>query len=296
MNQQSPGVLHKIFGRVSKMPVAQAVDGEKIEPGRVYVARPDHHLIIERERVRVTLGPKENRHRPAVDPLFRSAAVAYGSRVIGVILSGNLDDGTAGLLAVKKRNGIAVVQNPDDALYNGMPNNALNNVAVDYCMLSADIGPLLLRLVYEPDAPAEFESVSQTLEIEAKIASLGLDPMEQKDKFGKPSFFTCPECHGILLELHDDELMRFRCQVGHAFSSDSLQAEQDVALETALWVALRSMQENEDLANRMAQRARIQNRHKMANKMAEKAEKLKEHAEIIRNFLLKEPVPQTNEP
>jgi two-component system chemotaxis response regulator CheB len=124
----SSGVLPKVISRAGSLPAAHPTDREPIKPGQVYVAPPDHHLLIEDSVVRVTQGPKENRFRPAVDPLFRSAAYAYGPRVIGVILTGSLDDGTAGLWAVKERGGLAVVQDPDEALFDSMPLSALNNV------------------------------------------------------------------------------------------------------------------------------------------------------------------------
>ena len=154
MSADAPSMLPQILNRAGPLPVAAAVDNEPIAPGRVYVAVPDHHLLIERGRVCLVRGPKENRSRPAVDPLFRSAARAYGSRVIGVVLTGALDDGTSGLQAVKGRGGLAVVQDPAEALYTGMPRSAMEHVAVDYCMPLAEIPALLARLAVEP-APDE---------------------------------------------------------------------------------------------------------------------------------------------
>lgn len=146
---ESPSLLPEILSRAGPLEAVQAVDGIEIEHRCIYIAPPDHHLLIEHGHVRVVRGPKENRHRPAVDPLFRSAAQIYGTRVVGVILTGGLDDGTAGLLAVKRRGGIAVVQDPDEALYPGMPSSALANVEVDYRLPLSSIGPLLVRLASE---------------------------------------------------------------------------------------------------------------------------------------------------
>jgi two-component system chemotaxis response regulator CheB len=143
-------VLPNILSNAGILNAQHAIDQQKIEMGKIYVAPPDHHLLVEQGLMRVVGGPKENRHRPAIDALFRSAAIAYGTQVVGVVLTGVLDDGTAGLLAIKQRNGIAIVQDPNDAIYADMPRSALRRVAVDYCVPIVEIGPLLVRLVNEP--------------------------------------------------------------------------------------------------------------------------------------------------
>jgi|SRR5882724_1676203 len=147
---QGSSVLPSILKHAGILNAQHPIDQQKIEMGNIYVAPPDHHLLIEQGLIRVVRGPKENRHRPAIDALFRSAAIAYGAQVVGVVLTGALDDGTAGLLAIKQRNGIAIVQDPNDAIYPDMPRSALKHVAVDYCVPIAEIGPLLVRLVNEP--------------------------------------------------------------------------------------------------------------------------------------------------
>src|SRR5205085_1505442 len=186
---------------VSLLEVAHAIDGEKIQHGRIYVASPDYHLLIERDFVRVIRGPKENRHRPAVDPLFRSAALAYGPRVVGVILTGALDDGTVGMRALKSRGGIGVVQDPNEALYPGMPMSAMENTRVDYILPLAEIAPLLTHLAsVEAEEEGAF-SVPDDLKTEGMIAEQKLyseEMIASVDKLGKTSAFTCPECHGTL--------------------------------------------------------------------------------------------------
>ena len=250
----SPGVksiLPMVLGRSSGLPAAHPKDGDRIEPGRIYVAPNDHHLLLERGYVRVTRGPKENRFRPAVDPLFRSAAYIYGPRAIGVVLTGALDDGTAGLWAIKLRGGTAIVQDPSDAQQRSMPLNALDNVDVDHKLPVAGIGPLLARLVREEAAPAPLvdKRERELLEIEMRIAGAH-DAMEENViGFGQLSPFTCPECHGVLTLLRDGKLMRYRCHTGHAFSPNALLSGTTEQIEKRLWDAVRAVDETVMLLN-----------------------------------------------
>jgi len=229
---QSPGILDQILARAGSLPATNATDKEQIQPGRIYVAPPDHHLLIEPGIVRVTKGPKENRFRPAVDPLFRSAAQTYGARVVGIILTGGLDDGTAGLWAVKQLGGTAIVQDPEEAVAPSMPASARRYVKVDYCLPLAEIATLLVRLTGslaedvegmpgEEGAP----KVSDEMEIEIKIAKEDQAIGVGIRNMGEPSSYACPECHGVLLQLKEANRIRFRCHTGHAYSADSLLAE-----------------------------------------------------------------------
>lgn len=282
---QSPSVLPSILRRVGALEAIQPGDGDAIQPGRIYVAPPDHHLLVQDGYVRIVRGPRENRHRPAADPLFRSAAHAYGPRVVGVVLTGMFDDGTAGLLAVKARGGVAIVQDPNEALYPGMPRSALENVKVDYCLPLSGIAARLVQLANEPVEIEGAHAMPEGIEIESKIAQMEESNMGGVEKLGSPSAFTCPECHGTLWELHDGELLRFRCHVGHAFSAESLQAEQAQALETALWSALRALEENVAMAQRMAARARKSNHHLSAARYEERARETEQHAALMRQML-----------
>jgi two-component system chemotaxis response regulator CheB len=245
-------VLPLILKRAGRLPVAHARDGEPIQTGRIYVAPPDHHLLVGRGFVRLVRGPRENRNRPAVDPLFRTAARAYGRRVVGVVLSGTLDDGTAGLMAIKRLGGVAIVQDPDDALFAGMPQSAIENVEVDHVVPLDFVADLLDKLAREPVEETEEESVPEDLDKEAAIEALDLAAIENGERPGTPSTFACPECGGTLWELQEGELTRFRCRVGHAFSPDSLLAEQSEALETALWSAFRALEAGEPRFGREA--------------------------------------------
>ena len=288
-------VMPSILTRRGFLPAAHPGREEVIQAGRIYVAPPDHHLILEEGTVRLTRGPAENGHRPAVDTLFRSAARSYGTRVLGAVLSGTLDDGTAGLQAIKKRGGIALVQDPEEALFAGMPQSAIENVAVDYVQSVADLAETLVRLVHEP-VPAEGNfmpsSKSQDelgksqneIEKEVKVAELDMEAIETPRE-GKPSAFSCPDCHGVLWEVEEGELVRFRCRVGHAFSPDSLLASQSDSLEEALWVALRALEESAALAERLRERASDRGHTLAARRFAEQVEDAHQRAEIIRQAL-----------
>jgi two-component system, chemotaxis family, protein-glutamate methylesterase/glutaminase len=224
--------------------------------------------------MRVVRGPKEHRHRPSADALFRTAASTYGPRVVGVILSGALDDGTRGLQSVKRQGGLAVVQAPDDALVPSMPQSALESVEVDYCLPLAEIAPLLIRLATE----SEEKALQST---EGNMA----EP-EREELREIASGFTCPDCHGALWELHDGELIRFRCRVGHTFSPDSLLEGQSEALERALWAAIRGMEEQAALTCRLGQRMRQRGVLSTAGRLDERAQEEEQQATLLRQYVL----------
>jgi two-component system chemotaxis response regulator CheB len=289
-----PSVLPRILSRSGPLPAVHPHDHQPIRPGTIYVAPPDYHLLVKPGHVRVTRGPRENRHRPAADALFRTAARSYRQRVVGVVLSGVLDDGTAGLAAIKRAGGMAVVQHPADALYDSMPRTALNNVAVDYSLPAAELPGLLARLAAEPLPDIDPPDLPPDLEQEADMAELEPGATHDQHRPGAPSTFGCPECGGVLWELHDTELLRFRCRVGHAWSADSLLAEQSDGLEAALWSALRALEEQAALANRMRERAASRGQDRSAAVFATQVEESRAHAEVIRRVLLtRRPDPAT---
>jgi two-component system chemotaxis response regulator CheB len=252
--------LPQILSRRGPLPAQHARDGEVIVPGRIYVAPPDHHMLIHPGAIRLSKGPRENGVRPAVDPLFRTAARWYGLRVVGVVLSGMLDDGTAGLLAIKERGGLAVVQHPDDAMFPGMPRAALDVVAIDHVLPASGIPALLDRLARDPVAAPADELMPEHMELEAAIAEFDLEAIQALDRPGTPSAFACRDCAGVLWEIHEGDLVRYRCRVGHAWSPTSLMAEQSKSLETALWIAFRALEERAALALRAAGRFRATTR------------------------------------
>ncbi len=283
-------VLPSILSRRGPLPARHPADGEEIQHGRIYVAPPDYHLIVREGRIGLTRGPAENGHRPAIDTLFRSAARAYGPRVAGVILTGTLDDGTAGLQAVKMRGGLGLVQDPEEALFAGMPRSALENVAVDYVLPLSQLVPTLVRLAHEPvpqgenAVPTNPALVTQ-LETETEIAALDMDAIEAP-RVGQPSPYACPDCHGVLWEVKEGDLLRFRCRVGHAFSPESLLASQSGNLEEALWIALRALEETAALAERLQERALGRGHALAAGRFQEQAGDARQRAEIIRQALL----------
>jgi two-component system chemotaxis response regulator CheB len=232
-----PSLLPDILSRDARLKVAHAINGEKITQGRVYVAPPDHHLLIEENHVKLVLGPKENLHRPSIDALFRSAARWAGPRAIGVILTGARDDGRAGMGALKNRGGIAIVQDPSEAPFPSMPMSVIRSTKVDYSLSLREIAPLLIKLSRETPEQEGRYPVPRQLEIESKIAEqeMGSDEMiASVEKLGKISRLTCPDCSGALWEIADDEMLRFRCHVGHAFSDESLIEGQSQMLDGAL--------------------------------------------------------------
>ena len=275
-------VLPAILCRTGPLPATHAVDGEAIQHRRIYIARPDHHLVLERGYARVTRGPKENRFRPAVDVLFRSAAYAYGPRVIGIVLTGQLDDGTAGLWAVKDRGGLAVVQDPKDAVYPSMPTSAMQHVSVDYCLPITEIAPVLGHLTREPAPEETGYAVSKGLEIETRIA-LEDNPLEAGlMQLGQLSPYTCPECHGALLQLQDGGLPRFRCHTGHAFSAHSLLAESGESIERVLWSTVRGIEERLLLLQHLARHAEERNDRVTATYIRQKVQEAVRHASLVR--------------
>lgn len=285
----SPTLLPQILSRRASLPVSEAVHGQKWEAGHVYIARPDHHLLLEVDgTMQAVRGPRENRHRPAVDPLFRSAALVVGPNAIGVILSGNLDDGTAGLLSIKQRGGVAIVQDPKDALYPDMPLSALHNVPVDHQLPLARIGAQIVESVNAPlrKAPGENGPKLDRMKLETRMAEMDSDAMEEDDRPGKPSAFSCPDCGGVLWEIQDDEFMRYRCRVGHAFSPETMLGAQDDVLEEALWTALKTLEESARLSDRLAATERTRGHEWMARRFDEKGQEAKTRAESIRRFLV----------
>lgn len=281
-------VLPTILSRAGKLKAFHPQDGQLIKPGQIYIAPPNYHLLIKHGYITLACGHKENGHRPAVDPLFRTAARVYGANVIGVILSGSLDDGTAGLMAIKMRGGVAIVQNPKEAMFSGMPTSAVENVAVDYIMPLSAIPSLLAELVNQPVIKEE-QPMPDEMEIEADMAELEINALHQHDRPGNPSGFACPACGGSLWELQEGNLLRFRCRTGHAYSSGTLLAEQSEALEEALWIALRALEESSALAARLAEKARDRQHLKSAERFEEQSQDAQKRANVIREALLNDP-------
>src|SRR5438105_8389694 len=280
ISAEHKSILPRILSSAGPLPAKHARNGERVLPNRIYVARPDPHFLLHGTHIRVVRGPRENGHRPAIDPLFRTAAYTYGPRVIGIILSGALDDGTAGLVAIKSQGGLTVVQDPNEALVDAMPRSALENVEIDHVLPVTDIGKLLPKFVSEAFA-AVSPARSAVLEVESALQLRG--STEGTLKVGEPSGLACPDCGGVLNEVHDGDLLRFRCRVGHAYASETLYLEQRTALEGALWAALRALEEQASLARRMAVRARELGQSKSSTRYDDRAESAESQARTVRD-------------
>jgi two-component system chemotaxis response regulator CheB len=249
----SPGILPQILGRAGPLPAAHAEQGGKIRMGRVYVAPPDSHLLVKDGHTLVTRGPKENGFRPAVDVLFRTAAQAYGPRVVGIVLTGGLDDGTVGLIHIKNQGGIAVAQDPGEAVFPSMPQSAMDNVNVDYVVPVAEMPALLSRLASEP--LPQGVNMPRRRNGRPDVAEAGSAILQEEREAGPPTAFTCPECGGSLWERKNGKMLRYECHVGHTYTAESLLSEKSDELESVLWGALRALEENAELRSRMARRA-----------------------------------------
>jgi two-component system chemotaxis response regulator CheB len=283
----SLGILPEILEREGPLPASNARDWERFEQGRIYVAPPDHHLLVESSgHVRVTRGPRENRFRPAVDPLFRSAAYAFGPRVVGVVLTGWLDDGTAGLYSIKERGGTAVVQHPDDSFAPAMPLNAIKRVEIDHIVPLKEIAPLLVRLSETPAAEEGAYPVSEKLETEVKIAKEDNAIESGVLRLGEPSNYACPECHGVLLEVKEGKGVRFRCHTGHAYSVDSLLAEITDKTEESLWASIRALEEGALFMRRLAEHYGEQHDGADAEELLKKAHEAQARAELVRQAVM----------
>lgn len=282
---EGPSLLPQILQRAGPLPARHVHAPEAIRPATIYVAPPDHHLSLEDSWVSPTRGPRENGSRPSVDILFRSAAEAHGRRVVGVVLSGALDDGTSGLLAIAERGGVALVQDPREAYQPSMPQSARFTVRSARAVSTAQLGPEIVRLVHEPLADEPPPPVAALLHAENRFALRG-SHMAEVEQMGAPSPFTCPECHGMLWELGDGPLVRYRCHVGHGYSSESLSGKLAESVEQAAWAAVRTLQESASLAERMHRRAVVNDHRRMAERYAARAHEAREQAEVIRAALL----------
>jgi two-component system chemotaxis response regulator CheB len=282
VSPEAPGLFAQVLGRVSRLTVGMAVDAEPIEYGRVYVAPPDRHLLLVPDRVRVVYGPRENHWRPAIDPLFRSAAIAFQSRVAAVILTGLLNDGAAGLVAVKQCGGLAVVQDPKDAQHPEMPENALAQIEPDHCVALAQMAPLLVRLANEPAPPPP--PIPDEIRRETRVMEIAMNHAGPGEAPGTPTELTCPECGGVLWQI-GEEPTRYRCHVGHAYAEGTLLDSQNDGVEYALWAAVRALKERGELLARMGRTARNQNRVYAAADHEQKSQESFANAEKLRQLL-----------
>ena len=264
----------------ASMPVSRAVHGQPIERGHVYVAAPDRHLLLIDGTIRLGEGPRENMARPSIDPLFRSAALSYGPRAVGVVLTGMLNDGAAGLHAIKACGGTAVVQHPLDAEADQMPLSALEATDVDHVVSAAALGSLLASIVQSDAGAAIIPSDDLWLEVEiaagVRLGSLNLR------QIATPSPLSCPDCHGVLSEVNGSRPLRYRCQIGHAHTAESLAANID-EVDDAIRVAMRVMEERVTLVERMALDARQTGRIAVAELYDARGDEYRRYATTLRD-------------
>jgi two-component system chemotaxis response regulator CheB len=280
-----PSDLPFILSRRGVLPAAHPEHGEVVRQGRIYIAPPDRHLTVRGETIGLSHGPRENGTRPAIDPLFRTAARSYGDRVVGVILSGTNGDGTIGMMAIKARGGLAIAQDPADALFDRMPRHAIRNLKSDYILPVSEIGPLLARLASEPVTGG-----AKTMAISADDTP-GLIRRDQADqeadrRGGTTAIYSCPECHGVFWQLDQEQLTQFRCLVGHTYSPEYLLVKKSEKLEAALWAAVRTLVEKAVLTRQLATRARAAGKEESAASMDELADLDDRQALLIRESLL----------
>jgi two-component system, chemotaxis family, protein-glutamate methylesterase/glutaminase len=295
--QETPSALPRLLTRAGPLRATNPSDGDPIEHGRVYVAPSGFHLQVKEGRVNLTRGPKENYHRPAIDLLFRTAALSYGPRVVAAVLSGADGDGTAGLEAVKRCGGVTVVQDPDEALFAKMPRNALEYAQVDYCLPLEEISTLLARMAGETPRKGGREQggypMSEEMELEQKMSELDAATLSGDERPGQLSGLTCPDCAGPIYEIRDGGPTRYRCRVGHAYGSaeDVLDKNRD-KLEDTLYFALNKLQENAAIAGRLAARARRSGQEAAAARFEGRQQESRRHAEVLRGVLLGSPPPE----
>jgi two-component system chemotaxis response regulator CheB len=284
-------VLPAILDRAGPLPARHAGSGDATVAGQILVAPPDHHLFVEDSHALLTRGSRENGHRPAVDVLFRSAARARGTSVISVVLSGVLDDGTAGAVAVRQHGGLVLVQDPEDASYPAMPESVLAHLTPDYMGSAGELGQLIDKLCRvgtdgeQAVGTSAEQPAAELIDTELGMAVLSDQVHDTPDRPGSPAGFSCPDCAGTLFEIYDGGLTRYRCRVGHAWSPESLLGEQALALESALWMALRSLEEKATLARQLATGAVSRGSRLSAGRFAAQAEDADRAAKSIRRLL-----------
>lgn len=287
LEEERKSFLTEVLSKKTLFKVLTAKNNMPITKRHVYVAPPNYHLMIEKNRITLSKGPRINYSRPAIDMLFTSAAYSYQSRIIGILLSGLLDDGTSGLQDIKSQNGICIVQDPKEAKFKEMPSNALENATIDYCLSIHDIAKKLISLTKSPISKIKKEpTLKKILATEVAPQQIVQTNEDILNKVGKISAFTCPECHGSLWEIAHKNTLRYRCRIGHAYSIKSLSKSQDVSLENTLWAGVRALEENASLSYKIA-KALKKNKHAHGSDFyINKGKKADEQAIALRKVLL----------
>lgn len=279
----SRSVLDEILSEAGPLPAAFAETGDTVRQGRIYIAPPNRHLLLEGDRIALGEGPRENNSRPAIDPMLRSAAVCCASRTVGVVLTGTLGDGASGLWAVRQGGGIAVVQDPTDAAFAEMPLTALNKAAPDHVVGLAEMPSLLDKLVRLP--AGETKPLPRNVEYEVEIAKTGRSAMKDIDSIGRRSVLACPDCGGVMWEIYEGEVSHYRCHVGHTYTSEVMSVALDENLRRALASALRALEERVALASKLYSDATRRGHKLLASNWAEKKREYENEMDVIRTSI-----------
>lgn len=275
--------IAKSFQRNTSLTCRVASNEMPLRKGHLYVAPPEQQLMIKNNSLRLTNGPHENKYRPSIDVLFRSAAVHYGNRSIGIILTGLFEDGTSGMHAIKRSGGICMIQDPAEAEYSDMPRSVLNKIKVDYQAKLKEMPEIIKNIVNDP-LPPEIP-VPRELQIEAYITEKMMSDINDMKKIGDKSDFTCPDCGGGLWELKNDPLHRYRCHTGHVFTEKILHDLQDQNIEETIWVSIRMLEEKENLLLLMARRENAEGEPEMSSFHESRLEGIRKHISRLKSFL-----------
>lgn len=285
LSNQHRSVLDELLTRAGPLPAAFATDGVRLRKGQIFIAPPDRHLLVEEDRLLLGAGPRENNARPAIDPMLRSVAVCCGARAVGVVLTGTLGDGASGLWAISSCGGMSVVQHPDDAAFPEMPENALRMVEPDHVVCLKDMARLLESLVHQP--AGEPVAVPEQIRFEVEIAKTGRSDMDEMDRFGRRSVLACPDCHGVMWELDEGGLTRYRCHVGHTYTAVLMDVAVDENLRRALASAVRALEEKVVLARKLQRQAAERGHNLVQDTWDERVREYQHELNVVRDAILR---------
>jgi len=285
LSNQHRSVLDEVLSRAGPLPASFASDGVQIRKGHIFIAPPDRHLIVENDRLLLGAGPRENNARPAIDAMPRSVAVCCGPRAIGVVLTGTLGDGASGLRAISRCGGLSVVQHPDDAAFPQMPESALRTMRPDHIARLKDMPRLLADLAQQP--AGEPVAVPEQIGFEVEIAKTGRSDMGEMDRFGRRSVLACPDCHGVMWEIDEGGLTRYRCHLGHAYTGELMNVAVDENLRRALASAIRALEEKVALARKLQREAADRGHNLAQSTWAERASEYERELNVVRDTVLR---------
>jgi two-component system chemotaxis response regulator CheB len=256
--------------------------GEAVKAGVVYVAKPDHHLLLKNNKIVLGKGPMENRYRPSIDALFRSAAAQYDHKVIGIVLTGMLEDGAVGMLAIKRSGGTCIVQDPNEAQHPDMPNAVLKNLKPDYISPVSEMGDAIMKIITNPPRKSKIpHDIKKESEISERV-QIGIDNLKQ---IGEHSLYSCPDCGGGLWQMKNNGETRYRCHVGHAYTEDGLISTMVLNTETALWTALRIIEERRNLLKTLADKEKTKGNKRVGTRYSQRVKELELQIEHLKQVL-----------